>query len=139
MALADRLKTLRAGRDLTQAELARRAGLAPSYVNRIESGQVLRPSYETIEALAGVLQVTPDALTEAGTWNTAPLVEIDPDADTTLRLVAALQTDDPHGLLRTLGTLSAEDLEAVIDMARRLARRPPARILGTPPHRRRPR
>lgn len=62
-----KLRKLRRDREMSQAELARRAALiakrgevyATAYISEIESGKV-QPSLETAKALAGVFDVTVD-------------------------------------------------------------------------------
>ena len=136
MALADRLKAYREARGWKVPELARESGVGHPQIYRIESGAAPRPSYETLTKLATALQVEVRDLIAQGEWDTAPLA----DADTAAlaRLVEGLQLEDAPGFLRTLASLAPDDQEAVADMARRLARRPPARILGSdsaPPRR----
>ncbi len=58
------LRALRQQRGLSQAELARRAGLTPVFVNRVEfqRQKARRPS---VKALAAALRVRPGALAAA--------------------------------------------------------------------------
>ncbi len=53
-ALGDRIRALRAERQLQQRQLAEKAGLTPSMVSQIESGR-LTPSLHTLGKLAGAL------------------------------------------------------------------------------------
>jgi transcriptional regulator with XRE-family HTH domain len=55
--LAKRLKQLRAERGLTQAALAKRAGVTLSYVGRLEIGRH-DPQLSTLRKLAKALKVT---------------------------------------------------------------------------------
>jgi transcriptional regulator with XRE-family HTH domain len=70
MAFAENLRRLRLERFLSQAELARRAGLHPVTLTRLEGGATA-PSTRTVRALAGALDVeprqlaTPDEVAEA--------------------------------------------------------------------------
>lgn len=57
-----RLRELRERRGWSQAELGRRAGIAQSIVNRLESGQTRSPSLDTLEQLAQALGVAPGSL-----------------------------------------------------------------------------
>ena len=62
--LAARLRTQRLRAELTQEQLAARAGVALSTLRKIETGQVVEPGYFTILALLGVLEIPaqePDA------------------------------------------------------------------------------
>jgi HTH-type transcriptional regulator, competence development regulator len=62
-AFARRLKRLRAERDLSQLELARRAKMSRTYLARVELGQQ-SPTLDIIERLAKALRVRPSALIE---------------------------------------------------------------------------
>jgi transcriptional regulator with XRE-family HTH domain len=55
--LAKRLKQLRAERGLTQAALAKRAGVTLSYIGRLEIGRH-DPQLSTLRKLAKALKVT---------------------------------------------------------------------------------
>ena len=54
--LAKRLKQLRAERGITQAVLARRAGVTLSYIGRLETGRH-DPQLSTLNKLANALKV----------------------------------------------------------------------------------
>lgn len=60
-----RLRGLRVERALTQAALAREAGLDTATVNRLELGR-RTPSLTTVRKLAKVLKVEPKVLMECG-------------------------------------------------------------------------
>lgn len=59
-----RIRTLRTARRLGQADLARMAGISPSYLNLIEHNR-RRVSPRLLEAIAGALQIPLDALDES--------------------------------------------------------------------------
>jgi transcriptional regulator with XRE-family HTH domain len=61
--MGKRLKRLRVGKDMSQAALAKRAGLTREYVNKLEAGKQ-DPSLTTISALAKALGVPVAALLE---------------------------------------------------------------------------
>jgi transcriptional regulator with XRE-family HTH domain len=61
MAFAENLRQLRLEQFLTQAELARRAGLHPLTVARLEAG-ITAPSTRSVRALAEALGVEPREL-----------------------------------------------------------------------------
>ena len=61
MAFADNLRRARLERFLSQAELARRAGVHPLTVTRLENGTTA-PSTRTLRALAEALSVEPGDL-----------------------------------------------------------------------------
>jgi len=53
---AQRLKTLRRQRDMTQEDLAKATGLSVNFVRAMEQG-VNAPSFESLEVIAGALGV----------------------------------------------------------------------------------
>jgi len=59
--LADRLLTLRAKHDLSQAALAQLAGVDRKTINRIENGH-FSPALDTLVRLSSALSVTPASL-----------------------------------------------------------------------------
>jgi transcriptional regulator with XRE-family HTH domain len=61
-ALAARLRALRLDRELTQEQLAMRAGVAVSTLRKIESGVVVEPGYFTVLSLAAALDIDPHNL-----------------------------------------------------------------------------
>jgi transcriptional regulator with XRE-family HTH domain len=61
--MGTRLKRLRVAKDMSQALLAKRAGLTREYVNKLEAGKQ-DPSLTTISALAKALGVPVTALLE---------------------------------------------------------------------------
>jgi len=58
-----RIRALRLSRHMTQAELARLAGVSPSYLNLIEHNR-RRPAKRLLDAIATALEIAPDALSE---------------------------------------------------------------------------
>ena len=62
--LGERIKSLRAERQLQQRQLAEKAGLTPSMLSQIESGR-LTPSLHTLGKVAGALGVPIGSLFEA--------------------------------------------------------------------------
>lgn len=58
-----RIRSLRTARRMGQADLARLAGVSPSYLNLIEHNR-RRASAQVLEAIAGALQIPPEALDE---------------------------------------------------------------------------
>lgn len=65
MGFADTLRNVRLNQFLSQAELARRAGLHPLTVTRLEAG-ASAPSTRTVRALAEALGVRPGELATPG-------------------------------------------------------------------------
>jgi transcriptional regulator with XRE-family HTH domain len=65
---------------ITQEELARRAGLAPTSIVRLESGEVRAPRLSTLHKLAGALQIPAAELVryvgEAGNGASGPFTAV---------------------------------------------------------------
>jgi transcriptional regulator with XRE-family HTH domain len=58
---AERLKQIRDARDLSQSELARKAGMQPSAIAHFEADR-RKPSFDNVRALAKALEVSADYL-----------------------------------------------------------------------------
>ena len=56
MIIADRLRTLREQKHLSQGDIEKRTGLLRCYISRVENGHTI-PSLETLEKMANALQV----------------------------------------------------------------------------------
>jgi transcriptional regulator with XRE-family HTH domain len=52
------IKKLRQARDLTQEQLAKRAGISQAYLSQLEAGEKKYPSLPTLKKLAKALDVT---------------------------------------------------------------------------------
>lgn len=74
--LGKRITAVRQQRGWSRSDLARKAGVDPSYITRIEEGDYKRPSIDRVKALADALRVPMSALTEPPP---------DPDDDALLR------------------------------------------------------
>lgn len=61
--LAENIKKLRKQHNLSQEELAKKAGVTYSTLIKLESGVNKNPTIKTIQQLADALQVTLDELT----------------------------------------------------------------------------
>lgn len=59
MGFSDAVKLAREQRRLSKAELAKKCGIAPSYLSRLESGAYRSPSIKTMVAIARGLQIDP--------------------------------------------------------------------------------
>lgn len=59
-----RLKTARKLAGLTQAQLAKRAGVGQQIISKIESGLIANPSYRTVVCICRALNVHPFDITE---------------------------------------------------------------------------
>jgi ribosome-binding protein aMBF1 (putative translation factor) len=58
LALGDRIRILREGAGMTQAELAKRIGTQPSQISRIEDADYMGHSVETLRRIAKALHAT---------------------------------------------------------------------------------
>ncbi|MGB9070535.1 MAG: helix-turn-helix transcriptional regulator [Candidatus Acidiferrales bacterium] len=56
MVLADRLRSLRENRHLSQGDIEKRTGLLRCYISRVENGHTV-PAIETLEKLAHAMEV----------------------------------------------------------------------------------
>lgn len=93
--LGERLRAARIGLGLSQAQLAKRVGLAPNHIARIESGTKTAPRFSTVARIAGELGVSLDSLSAACGWGPKPL---DTDIEVSLiqNALEALRTIDSH-------------------------------------------
>lgn len=80
--LGKRICQARQDRRWSKADLARKAGLSPSYVTRIEQGAYDRPSMESVSAIASALGINVLTLTDP------PPAEADDDRAELRRLIA---------------------------------------------------
>jgi transcriptional regulator with XRE-family HTH domain len=64
MPIKDKLRELREAANLTQMELAVKAGLSTSVISQIEQGTNTDPRMNTLKAVAQALGVSLDTLTE---------------------------------------------------------------------------
>jgi transcriptional regulator with XRE-family HTH domain len=64
--VGNRLKALRTEQALTQEELAKKAGVAPNTVARLERNET-EPHMSTLRKLAAALNVAPAGLVKGGT------------------------------------------------------------------------
>jgi transcriptional regulator with XRE-family HTH domain len=62
-AIGEAIRFHRARQDVTQEQLAKRAGIAPTSVVRLENGDVGRPRVATLHKVAGALEIDPSELT----------------------------------------------------------------------------
>ena len=82
-----RLRARRRALGLTLAQVAKRAGMATSYLSMIETGRVARlPSADRLRALAGPLGIDEDELLLAAAWEQTPAA--------VRRELARLQSDE---------------------------------------------
>jgi len=56
MVIGDKLKALRAQKNLSQGDIEKRTGLLRCYISRVENGHTV-PAVDTLEKLAAALEV----------------------------------------------------------------------------------
>src|SRR5260370_2338773 len=98
---ADRLRTARESRKMSQSDLAEKAGLLPSAVSHFETGR-RSPSFANLKALSDALKGTTDYL-------------IDRSADMKVSNSVSLK------LLRHAQKMAEEDLDTITPMAQIMA------------------
>ncbi len=103
VAFAERLKTLREARRLTQARLAELIGTNPRAYNRWERGSFV-PQLETIIKIADILNVTLDELTGRVSAVNEPTVH-NPKLYALLHEVDALPDEDQQALVILMDSL----------------------------------
>jgi transcriptional regulator with XRE-family HTH domain len=63
-ALFERLRLARQARQMTQTQLAQLAGITQATLSRMEQGAIIKPTFETVIALAGALRISVQALAD---------------------------------------------------------------------------
>lgn len=131
--LAQRLLISRRDLDITQEDLARRAGnVSPAYISSLERGKVTNPTADVLEALAAALGVQPEYLIG---WSDDPSGEDQPASIAEGRVV--YQVANPveyrqvQELLDLWQDLTPEDQRMILEMAQHLRRVGNARIIGS--------
>lgn len=118
--LAQRLLLSRRDLDITQIDLAQRAGnVSAAYISDLERNKVGNPTVEVVEALAAALGVTPAYLLG---WSDAPLAEdasAQPLAPRIQELIDLYEDLDPSGQA------------AALEIIHTLRRTQNARVVGT--------
>jgi transcriptional regulator with XRE-family HTH domain len=97
---AERLRTLRKQKDLSQTELGQRAGLHYTHIGRFERG-ASRPSGDTLKRLADALEVTSDYLLEGAADDAARAKFADRELLKQFQEVERLPDEDKH-VVKTL-------------------------------------
>ncbi|MGH7103377.1 MAG: helix-turn-helix domain-containing protein [Acetobacteraceae bacterium] len=111
---AERLRTLRKQKNLSQTERGQRAGLHDSHIGRCERG-ASRPSGDTLKRLAEALEVTSDDLLEGTTDHAARARFADHELLKQFQEVGCLPDEDKH-VVKTLldAFLTMKHLQSLI-------------------------
>lgn len=97
---AERLRSLRKQKDISQTELGQRAGLHYTHIGRFERG-ASRPSGDTLKRLADALEVTSDYLLEGAPDDAARAKFADRELLRQFQEVERLPDEDKH-VVKTL-------------------------------------
>jgi transcriptional regulator with XRE-family HTH domain len=121
MVIADRLKALREGKNLSQGDIEKRTGLLRCYISRVENGHTV-PAIETLEKFARALEVPmyqlfydgeePPTLPNLGRRKTADDIAWG-NSGKDARMLAQFR--------RALGKTSDENLKILLFMAQKMA------------------
>jgi transcriptional regulator with XRE-family HTH domain len=129
LVIAERLRSLREGRKLSQGDIEARTGLLRCYVSRVENGHTI-PSIETLEKLARALELSLCELLYDGEQ---------PPADPAALLSKSEARSWGHGgkdgrflgKLRTyLSRMTEEDRKLLLDLAQNIVKRTKSKKLS---------
>jgi transcriptional regulator with XRE-family HTH domain len=128
MIIGERLRAVRAEKNLSQGDIERRTGLLRCYISRVENGHTI-PAIETLEKMARALEV--------------PLYQLfyDGDEPLTLPKIPKQQTGDDIGwgssgkdartlalFRRQLGRIDEHDRRLLLSLASKMAQKKSARM-----------
>jgi len=122
MVIADRLRTLRQEKKLSQGDIEKRTGLLRCYISRVENGHTV-PSVETLEKLARALEVPMYQLFYDG--NEPPKLPNLPKRKSADDIAWGSTGKDARylsQLRRALGKAEEKDRKLVMHMAQKMAR-----------------
>lgn len=130
--LARRLLISRRDLDITQDDLARRAGnVSPAYISSLERGKVTNPTADVLESLAAALGVAPEYLIG---WSDDPTGESQPASLAEGRIVYQVGSPSTYRLVQEFldiyTELSPEDQRMLLELAEKLRRAGDVRIIG---------
>ena len=130
--LAQRLLISRRDLDITQEDLARRAGnVSPAYISSLERGKVTNPTADVLETLAAALGVSPGYLIG---WSDDPTGEDRPASIVEGRVVYQVDSPTTYRLVQEFldifTELSPEDQRMLLELAEKLRRAGNVRIIG---------
>lgn len=95
------IRDLRQARGYNKAELARKAGIDPSYVSQLELGLRRNVSYEIAGNIAEALGISPTELyARAGQLGSGPVAPLDPAPDPEKEAILRRLARQPAGVLR---------------------------------------
>jgi len=123
MVIADRLRSLREEKNLSQGDIEKRTGLLRCYISRVENGHTV-PAVETLEKMARALEVPLYQLFYDGERPPKPLALPDPNAEE--KAVWGHSGKDARffsRFRRFLGRMAEGDRNLLLSMAQRMTLR----------------
>jgi transcriptional regulator with XRE-family HTH domain len=120
MVIADRLRTLREEKQLSQGDIEKRTGLLRCYISRVENGHTV-PAIETLEKMARAMEVPLYQLFYDGEEPPTPLALSTSEAEGD----AAWGHSGKHARIlkefrRLLGRMGREDRKLLLSMAQKM-------------------
>jgi transcriptional regulator with XRE-family HTH domain len=119
MVIGDKLKTLRAQKNLSQGEIEKRTGLLRCYVSRVENGHTV-PSVDTLEKMARALEVPMYRLFTDEEHIKKPNIPVE---ITPRRAVTPKQDRELRAFAKLLARMSDERRVLLLHMASKMASR----------------
>ena len=121
MVVADRLKTLRESKNLSQGDIEERTGLLRCYVSRVENGHTV-PSVETLEKFARALEIPLYQLMFDGNEPPAPIKITKPRTGEDECQSSSRGSKFMHQLIPLLMKMSTPDRKLILLLAGKTAR-----------------
>ena len=123
MIIAERLRTVREQKNLSQRDVEKRTGLLRCYISRVEHGHTV-PTVETLEKLARAFDMALYQLLYDGEGPPKPRAPIPGVGSNNGDFGASLKDEDYlQKLRRSLATMTRRDRQIVFHLARKLRNR----------------
>jgi transcriptional regulator with XRE-family HTH domain len=119
MVIGEKLKALRAQKNLSQGDIEKRTGLLRCYISRVENGHTV-PSVDTLEKLARALEVPMYRLFTDEDQVKKPNI---PAEVIRSRAVRSKQDVELRALAKLLSRMKEEDRGLLLHMASKMANR----------------
>jgi transcriptional regulator with XRE-family HTH domain len=120
MSLGDNVKRIRKERGWSQAELADKIGAHLNHVSKIENSKYM-PSFDTVQKLAEVLQVSLDYLANSKDGKDGEMKIEDQTFAEKIRLLNSLETEERKAIILFIDALLSK--KKMISFAQELANR----------------
>jgi len=119
MVIGDKLKALRAQKNLSQGDIEERTGLLRCYISRIENGHTV-PSVDTLEKMARALEIPMYRLFTDGERVKKPNI---PAEAIRSRAVRSEQGGELRAFAKLLSRMNEKDRGILFHMASKMAKR----------------